>query len=320
MTLADVGYVGYGVEVSEGTLVAPTVFLPASSFSFDSTDDNQSPAQLRGSRDKYVTMPSPYSVSGTMDMELVSLGTRPLLKSALAVDTASVTTSAYSGGGYQTVFTPGSASTPTFTFESSAGGILVMRYGGIRVNTLEINAAFGEIVTASFGLEGTTRQKQGSETSESYSSILPFHFTGASIKRDSVAVGNVKNFTFNIGNNIERIGTLRATRDWKRTALGMRDVGLTCAMDFTDTTDYDLFLAGTDFSVDLLLEGEYIAGSSGPKHTLRIEIPRVRWNSVNAPLSAGDFIEQSVEATVLRPMNNDPILTMTIVSTESTAV
>jgi len=250
----------------------------------------------------------------------VSLGTRPLLKSALSDDTASVTTSAYSGGGYQTVFTPGSANTPTFTFESSAGGILVMRYGGIRVNTLEINAAFGEIVTAAFGLEGTTRAKQVAESSESYSNILPFHFTGASVKRDAVAVGNIKNFTFNVNNNLERIGTLRATRDWKRTALGMREVGLTCTMDFTDTADYDLFLAGTEFAVDLLLEGQYIAGSTGPKHTLRIQLPRVRWNSVNAPLTAGSNIEQTVEATVLRPMNNDPIITMTIVSTENAAV
>src|SRR6188768_509139 len=98
MTLADVGYVGYGIESTEGTVVAPSVFLPASAFSFDSTNDNITPSQLRGSRDKYVTMPSPYSVSGTMDMELVSMGTRPLLKSAFATE-GTITTSAYSGGG-----------------------------------------------------------------------------------------------------------------------------------------------------------------------------------------------------------------------------
>jgi hypothetical protein len=183
----------------------------------------------------------------------------------------------------QTVFTPGAGATPTFSFESSAGDILVMRYGGIRVNTLEINAAFGEIVTASFGLEGTTRAKQGSTSSESYASILPFHFTGASVKIAGSEVGNVKNFNFNVGNNIERIGTLRKSLSWKRTALGNRDVGLSMTMDFTDTSDYDLFLAGTEFAVELHLEGDYITGSSGPKHTLRIEVPRVKWNMVNAP-------------------------------------
>ena len=318
MSLVDVGYVGYGIESVEGTQVSPTVFLPVSSFSFDSTDDNIVPTQIRGSRDSYVSMPSPYSVSGSMEMELVPEGIRSLLKSALATD-GTINTSAYSGGGYQTVLTPGSNLAPTFTFESSAADILFMRYGGIRVNTLEINANFGEIVTASFGLEGTTRSKQVSGTSESYAQVLPFHFTGASVKRDSVAVGNIKNFTFGVNNNIERIGTLRATRDWKRTALGHREVTLSCAMDFTDTADYDLFLGGTEFAIELLLESVVMPAATG-KYTLKLEIPRVKWNMVNAPLTAGDYIEQSVEATILRPMNANPILTATIVNTESASV
>lgn len=319
MSLASVGYVGFGTEVTEGTLVSPTVFLPVSSFSFDSTNDYIIPEQLRGSRDRTVAMVSPYAVSGTMEMELVPQGIRSLLKSAFAHD-GSITATAYAGGGYQTVYTPGNASTPTFTFESSAADILVMRYGGIRVNTLEINAAFGEIVTASFGLEGTTREKQVGTTAESYSTALPFHFTGASVKVDAAEVGNIKNFTFNVGNNIERIGTLRKTRSWKRTALGNRDLGFSATMDFTDTADYDLFLAETEFSLEIHLEAGYISGNSGPRHTLRLEIPRVRWNMVNAPLSAGDYIEQSVEAVILRPTNGDPICTVTVVNDESTAV
>jgi hypothetical protein len=318
MTLASVGYVGYGVESVEGTIVAPSVFLPVSAFSFDSTNDYILPEQLRGSRDKSIAMTSPYAVSGTMDMELVPHGIRPLLQSAFA--SGAYTPSAYQTSAYATVFTPGSSAAPTFSFESSAADILVMRYGGIRVNTLEINAAFGEIVTASFGLEGTTREKQGGTSTETYASSLPFHFTGASVKRDGTEVGNVKSFTFNVGNNLERIGTLRKTRSWSRTALGNRDIGLSMAMDFTDTTDYDLFLAETEFSVELHLEGDYANGSSGPRNTLSIVLPRVRWNMVNAPLSAGDFIEQSVEAIVLRPMSGAAVAAVTLINNESTAL
>lgn len=318
MSLASVGYVGFGVEDTEGVIVAPTTFLPASAFNIDSTNDYLVPEQLRGSRDKSVAMPSAYSVSGSMDMELVPVGIRSLLKSALA-HSGTITPSPYSGGGYQADFVPGSAETPTFSFETSAADILVMRYGGIRINTLDINAAFNEIVTASFGLEGTTREKQSGTSSESYASVLPFHFTGASIKRDGSEVGNVKNFSFTVGNNVDRIGTLRKTRAWKRSTLGNRDVGLSMTMDFTDTDDYDLFLAETEFTVELHLEGGFISGNSGPKHTLKISIPRVRWNMVGAPLNAGSNIEQSVEALILRPFNGDPIFTLTLVTTESTA-
>lgn len=319
MSLASVGYVGYAVETTEGDLSTPNVFLPVSSFSFDSTNDYIVPEQLRGSRDRSVLMVSPYAVSGSMEMELTPTGIRSLLKSAFAAE-GTIATSAYSGGGYQTVITPGNGTTPTFSFESSAADILVMRYGGIRVNTLEINAAFGEIVTASWGLEGTTRAKQNSTQTESYSTVMPFHFTGASVKIGGTEVGNIKNFTFSVGNNIERIGTLRKTRSWKRTVLGNRDLSFTATMDFTDTADYDLFLAETEFTVDIHLEGDYISGSSGPKHTLRIQLPRVRWNMVNAPISAGDFIEQQVEATIVRPLAGTDICTVTVVNTENASI
>ena len=318
-TLSNVGYVGYAVEAVEGDLTAPTLFLPVSAFNFDSTNDYLIPEQLRGSRDRYVSMSAPYSTSGTMDMELVPSDIRPLLKSALASE-GTINTSAYSGGGYQTVFTPGSSDSVTLAFESSAADILVMRYGGIRVNTLEISAAFGEIVTASFGLEGTTRAKQSSTTSESYASVLPFSFTGADVKINSTLITNLKSFSFGINNNLERIGTLRKTRSWKRSTFGMRDVTLSGTMDFQDTADYDLFLAETEFTVDIHLQSEAVIPTTTTYYQLRIEIPRVRWNMINAPLNAGDFIEQSVEANIMRPLNGNPILTLTLVNSEDASV
>jgi hypothetical protein len=315
-SLSNVGYVGYAVEAVEGDLATPTIFLPVSSFSFDSTNDYITPEQIRGSRDKSIAMVSPYSVSGTMEMELVPNGIRPLLKSAFATP-STLTAGAYSGGGYLTTFTPGSDEATTFSFESSAADILIMRYGGIRVNTLEISAAFGEIVTASWGLEGTTRAKQVSTTAESYASALPFHFTGASVKVNGAWAANIKNFTFNVGNNIDRIGTLRKTRSWYRSAFGLRDMGLSATMDFQNTADYDLFLAETDFEVILHMEGASLGTS---KETLEITLPRVRWNMVNAPLQAGSFIEQAVEATILKPMSGADICTVKVINNESASV
>lgn len=314
MSLGAIGYVGYGVESTEGTAVAPTKFLPVTSFSFEDTNDYLVPEQIRGDRDRYIAMAAPYMTSGSMDLELIPNDIAPLLKSALA---GSVATSAYAGGGYQHVITPGNVS-PTFTFESSAAGILVMRYGGIRVNTLEINASFGEIVTSSWGLEGTSREKQGSESAEAYSDVMPFHFSGASVQVDGSELATVKDLTFSIGNNLDRIGTLRRTRSWRRTALGARDVGLSATLDFTDTAEYDRFLAETFFAVTLLFEGEAgVTGMGSNRPTLKIEIPKVRWNTAGIPLSAGDFLEMGSEALILRPVGQD-ILTMTLINNEPT--
>jgi Phage tail tube protein len=316
-TYADIGYVGFGVEVTEGTMVAPTVFLPANSFSFDSTNEFMTPSQLRGSRDKTVKMASPYSVSGTMGMELVPIGIASLLTSAFSSKGGTgVVTTSLGAGAYQHVFTPGNSS-PTFTAESSAADILVMRYGGLRVNTLEISSAFGEIVTSTWGFEGTTRGKQGSASTESVSTVNPFHFSGSYVQLNTVQLGNVQNFTFNVGNNVERRGTLTKTRSYRRTLLGTRDVGLSMTMDFEDTADYDLFLAETEFAVRLNLEGDYIVGSSGQRYGLFINIPRVSYNTINAPLTAGDFITQDVQCTIVKPLNGDPIFTATLINNET---
>lgn len=317
MSLGALGYVGYGVESTEGTFVAPTKFLPVSSFSFEDTNDYIVPDQIRNTRDRSVAMAAPYMTSGSMEMELIPYDISTLLKSAFA---ASVSTSAYGGGGYQHALTPGDTS-PTLTFESNAADILVMRYGGIRVNTLEIKAAFGEIVTSSWGLEGTTRQSMGSsQTSQTYTDVLPLHFTGADVFVAGSQNVMVKDFSFTVGNNLERIGTLRKTRSWRRTALGMRDTGLSMTLDFTDSAEYDRFLAENEFVVKLHME----SGTSGlplmgtNKPMLEIVLNRVRWNKVGIALSAGDYLEQAVEALVLKPISAGNVFDAKLINGEVT--
>lgn len=313
MALGALGYVGYGVESTEGVQVAPTLYIPVTSFSFEDSNDFIVPDQIRHSRDRYIAMAAPYAVSGSMEMELIPNDVASLLKSAFA---ATVITSAYAGGGYQHVYTPASEE-PTFTFESSASDVLIMRYGGTRVNTIEIKSAFGEIVTASFGLEGVNRAKQGSAGSPTYTDVVPFHFSGVDIKVNSgTLLGTVKDFTFGVNNNIDRVGTLRKTRSWKRLELGMREVTLALTIDFTDTSEYDRFLNETIFDVDLHMEGPVLTGMGTNPSILRIEVPNVRWNKVNVPLGAGDMLEQSVEALIVAPIGGD-VFTATLVNNES---
>ena len=315
MSLGALGYVGYGVEATDGTAVAPTFYIPVSSFSFEDSNDFIVPDQIRGSRDRSVAMAAPYAVSGSMEMELIPTDIGPLLKSAFC---ATVVSSAYAGGGYQHVFTPASTES-TLTFESSAADILVMRYSGVRVNTLELKAAFGEIVTASFGLEGTNRAKQGSASSESYTDVVPFHFSGASIKVDGgTDLAIVKDFSFTVGNNLERIGTLRKTRAWKRMALGMRDVGLSMTLDFTDDSEYDRFLNEDIIDVELHLEGDTLSNGSGA-YTLVLAIPNVRYNKVGVPLSAGDYLSQSVECLIVKPAGSAIFTATWVTSQDATA-
>jgi hypothetical protein len=313
--IADLGYVGYAKETVEGTAVAPSIFLPARSVSFSDANDYIIPAQIRGNRDDAVAMPAPFPVTGSMELDLISDGIGYLLKSAFA---ASVATSAYAGGGYSHVFTPGNVS-PTFTFETSAADILIMRYMGVRVNTMELKAAFGEIVSASFGLDGIDRVKQATPTADTFpdSSLTPFHFNTTQVKVAGATNANVKDFSINLNNNVSHIGTLRASRAYKRVAMGARKMSGKMTFDLQDTAEYDRLLNDNELALQLYMEGPDLTVNAGKKTSLKIDLPRVKYRVASVPINSGDFLSVEVDVTVLRPNTGGEIATVTLVSNET---
>lgn len=317
MGIGALGYVGYALESVEGTRVAPTRFLAANSANFNDSNDYLTPMQIRGSRDISVAMPAPFITTGTVELAWVASDIGNILKSAFA---ASVNSSAYAGGGYTHVFSTGFTS-PTMTFETSTqDGVLVMAYTGVRVNTLEIKASFGEIVMASLGLDGIGRAKQGSAATPSYAanSVTPMHFNGVTAAIGGTNNATVKDFTLNVNNNVSHIGTLRATRSYSRVAMGAREIGLGMTMDFQDTAEYDRLLNDSEFAVEFLMEGPAGVGAGGTSNTsLRIALPRVRYKTVGVPINAGDFLSQDVVGTVLQPAAGTAIATVTLVNTEN---
>lgn len=314
--IGALGYFGIAPETVEGTRVAPTKFLAVRSMNFNDSNDYLSPLQIRDARDITIAMPAPFIVSGSIEMDLVPHDIGNLLKSAFS---AAVVTSAYTGGGYSHVFTPGDTSN-YFSAETNAGDALVMSYQGTRVNTMQIKSSFGETVMATFGLDGISRSKitaPGSTPSYHATSLTPFHFTGASVTIGGSLNALVKDFTFGINNNVEHIGTLRTTRSYRRVALGAREVTLDMSMDFEDTAEYDRLLDDTEFAVILTLYGPTGVGAGSTSNmSLILNLPRVKYKTVGVPVTAGDFITQDVSCTVLKP-NAAAIMTATLVNSET---
>jgi hypothetical protein len=320
------GYVGFGKETTEGTFATVDKFLAATSVSFDDSNDYLSPMTIRGSRDMTLALPAPFTVNGSLEMPLVSEDVELLLKSAFAASSATTGVVGVASA-YSHVFTPGNAS-PTFTFEKYAAGsdggstgALQMQYSGVRVNTLELRASFGEIVTATVGLDGTDRQRVSPATplTPSYAavSVNPFHFNGAKVSIGGSESAIVKDLTLSVNNNVEHIGTLRQTRGFSRVAMGAREITLSMSMDFQDGTEYDRLLNDSEFAVELTFRGPLITGST--YHSLVVSLPRVKYRTVGVPLSAGDMISQDVECTVLKPVGGN-IATVTLINTKSAAV
>lgn len=316
--IGALGYVGYAVEAVEGTALAPTRFLPVTSYNVPDPNEYQSPLTIRGSRDINLALASAQVIEGTMELPMVVHDVGPLLKSAFA---ATVNTSNYSGGGYTHTLTPGNAS-PTMTFESSRQNILMMRHTGVRVNTFELKGTFNEVVMASVGLDGIAGIKYtGAAATPAYhaTSVTPLHFDRAKVQIGGSDSAIVKEFTFSVNNNVEHIGTLRSTRSFYRVALGPREMGLAMTLDFQDATEYDRLLNDTEFAVQLYMEGPTGIGAGGTSRmSLQIDLPRVKYRMIGVPLNAGDFLSQDVECTVLQPTGGN-IATVVLNNNETNA-
>lgn len=322
--IGALGYVGYAPETTEGTAVDPTKFLAANSVSWDDSNDYESPMQITGSRDYTLALAAPYMVTGSLEMLGMPHDIGDLLKSAFA---ASVSTSAYATGAWEHTLTPGGTS-PTFTFETSytgAGGneTLIMRHTGVRVNTFEIRASFGEPITWSFGLDGVDRLKRAAGVATptyDAESVFPFIFNESDVSIAGSASALVKEYTFNVNNNVEHIGTLRKGRNYRRVAMGAREITLSMSLDFEDATEYDRFLADSEFAISLDSgTGQVLSGAAAAEeYGMTIALPRVRYRTVGIPLSAGDFITQDVECMVIKPVGSD-ISTITVRNDEDGA-
>jgi len=310
--IGALGYVGYAAETVEGTPVDSDTWLPVTSMNWDDSNDFASPLQVKQSRDMYLALASPYTVSGTMEMLGVAHDIGKLLVSAFSAD-GNVTTTPYVTSSFQHEILPGPSQT-SFTMETSytgAGGdeTLIMQHSGVRVNTFEIRGVFGEPIIWSFGLDGIDRAKRPTGVATptyDADSVYPFIFDSSSIDIGGGASTIVKEFTFGINNNIEHIGTIRSTRAYKRVALGARELTLSMSMDFEDEVEYDRFLDDDEFAVKLLMaNGQILTGGTTEEMELDIDMPRVKYSTVGIPLQAGDFITQDVECTVLKPVGGD---------------
>lgn len=313
------GYVGYGIESVEGTAVAPTIFLAVDSVSFPDTNDYLYPIQVKGSRFHNVAMPAPFNIVGTIEMEAVPDGIGALIRSAFAAGGASnINSSPYSGGGYTHVFTPGLLS-DTFTFETSAQDYLMMRYSGCRVNTLELKSSFGEIVKASWGIDGIGRAKENTPATPLYapSAETPFHFNQAVVSIGGSASGLVKDISIQTNNNVAHIGTLRATRAYKRVAMGVFDMMGKMTLDFQDGSEHDRLLNDSEFALSYYVEGPLLSPGTGTaKTSLLIQCPRVKYKTSGIPINAGDFISQDIDITMLQPTGG-AIATVTLVTNDA---
>lgn len=251
---AQIGIVDESVY---GTAVTVTRFYPLVSESVTAERERlESEAIISGARTLRTGQwaPGSVTVSGDVQLELFQQGTALLFSHMLG----SVTSSTASGVATHTC-TPGDLTGKSLTVQVGRPGVngtvYPFTYTGIKVQEWELAAEAGEIVTLGLTLVGQDETTGIALASASYGTDAhkPFVFThGAAVIAGTTA--SVRGVTVSGNNSLsdDRVRLGASTMD-EPLESDLRRYEGTISMELASTAQYDVYRAGTEFSVVLAL-------------------------------------------------------------------
>lgn len=136
---------------------------------------------------------------------------------------------------------------------------------GVLLDTLTFKSEYLKALDATLKLIGFNAETKDAIGSPSVSALNPFVFAEAVCKTGGTVRGYVHGFTLNISNNVP------ADKWFNKIHVGKRKVDGTISLVFDDSTEYDRFLAGTSFALDIKFTGALIADST--YYVIRFYLP-----------------------------------------------
>lgn len=317
MPIVGQGYVGLAKETTFGTAVAPSTFLPVSSFESSTDPQNYYPEQIKGNRSKTMGVPmgKKHEASIEQDAEPNSLGF--YLLGALGAVATTQPDAAGAPTAYQHIFTPANT-LPSFTFERYET-IMMQTIAGAKFDSLSLSIEAGSdgvMKVSGDMLAKSIADKTGSAATTAYTDKTPFIFSNAIVEKGGAQNDNLKSFEMTIANNLKDDHyTLTKSRDVSALPEGMREVTFSIEMYFTSKTDYNNFMAGTTEAFKITVEGALIGGTT--KEKIVIELPKVLYDTFEIPMGgADDEIMASIEGTAVFDTATAAEVKVTLVNTK----
>jgi len=304
MAQASLGYFGFAKETTEGTAVAPTVFLPVKDVDFPIENEPIEIMEINRDRAAYTNMDGPIrpNVSFTAacyphsSTGLILQGLFGSVAHALATPSTTVYNHTFSSAG----------SLPSFSMERSDNptlgqGVLFQRVNGVKIESVGFTASYGEDVEMRVSAQGLDFPSTPASKPASFTNapdMDPFIFSGASVTVDGTPNNLFKSLDFEFTNTLERQETLRG----QRTAYRIYEGGLRCTlsgtMAYDDNSIYDLLKNSTYFALVATFTGATIDVTNSKKHQLTFSWPKLKVNTIGLPMTAGDTIEADVDFQV----------------------
>jgi hypothetical protein len=302
--------VGIAAEVTPGTYLAPTVWLPLRSETFKYVQDTVWRRPLRGIADIAGPVPGNSHIEGDFEIECTEDILPSILRHARGAQVKTgATPSIYT-------YTPSAVAIPakTASISVSRAGV-VFGYTGCIISSMEYSMDNGLLI-AKFSILGQDEATQTALT-PTYTLTPPFGAGQYSLEIPSGSpVLDTDGFTLTINDAGEAQYRIKNNRYMQFAKYGERTVVLKVARDFQDRTEYDAFKAltakeikltaskpgGTSISFDIkaaIVDTYEIGGTTGQGDLVRADIT---YNGVYDNTSSAPFqIVSTTNATITVP-------------------
>jgi hypothetical protein len=292
--------IGIGVESTVGTAATPTRFYEFNDESIAMTIERIESEGLRtGNRvlrsDRYAS--GQKAIEGSFSMDMTADNTAILFKHALgAVATA---------GSYVHTCTMSDPFGLGLTIEvgrpGNDGTVRAFTYAGCKINTLDLSVSVGELLSAEFGVIGTTAETIGTVTAASYASSLELlHFAGAAITVAGTAYP-CKDFSLSVNNGLtgDRF-VLGSQVAQQPIASSLAEVTGSLTAEFVDATAYNRVLNATHAAVVATF-------TDSTADTITVTVPVARFDGDTPSVGGPDILDQTLNFKGLFNGTDSPV-------------
>ncbi len=303
---------GFAPEVTYGTGVTPTAFLPLVSESLTAQRERLESAGIIAGRRVLTSdqwSPGNVTVSGDVELELYNRGLGPLFR----VMFGDVSTTG--AGPYTHVFTPGDLAGDALTVQvgrpGTAGTVHPFTYTGMKVGSWELACAAGEIATLKLAMVGRDETTATALASATYpATIKPLHFDHAAVSLAGSPV-LVKSFTL-AGDNGLDAGRRFLGDDLIAEPLeaGLRTYDGTLDVEFVDLTQYNRYVNASEVALSIVFTSGTDTVTIAANMRLDGETPNVSGTELLAQTVGFKAVASGADATAI---------TATLVNGDATA-
>jgi hypothetical protein len=292
--------IGIGVETTVGSAATPTRFYEFTDESIAMTIERIESEGLRtGNRvlrsDRYAS--GQKAIEGSFSMDMTAGNTAILFKHALgAVATA---------GSFIHTCTMADPYGLGLTIEvgrpGNDGTVRAFTYAGCKINTLDLSVSVGELLSAEFGVIGTTAETIGTVTAASYGSSLELlHFAGAAITVAGVAYP-CKDFSLSVNNGLTADRFVLGSQVAQQPiASSMAEVTGSITAEFVDATAYNRVVNATHAAVVATF-------TDSASKSITVTVPVARFDGDTPTVGGPDILDQTLNFKGLFNGTDSPV-------------